>query len=160
MITISGLDETMASLERLNRLHDALVEACRELCEKAEQVVIRRYSLFPESGNDEFETIVEDIPNGCRLVVTGEDIGFLEFGTGIYASADEFADTVDYEVAPGSWSDLHSQQFREGHWYWYFRGEATEGMPPTRGMHQAYEEIANSIDEVVKRKIEEWTQGN
>lgn len=160
MITITGLEETKEMLDRIQRIEEPLKAACLELCEMAELVVERRYSLFPESGNDDFTTEITELPNGYRLTASGEDVGFLEFGTGIFASPDEFEAQVGYPVAPGSWSDTHARQFREGHWYWYYRGKPTPGSPPTRGMHVALEEVRNNIEEVVKRKVEEWIQGN
>lgn len=160
MITITGLEETQAMLDKVQNLNEPLKEACRELCEMAEMVVEHRYSMFTESGNDDFYTEIEELPFGYRLTVSGEDVGFLEFGTGIFASSDEFAEQVSYDIAPGSWSDTHARQFREGHWYWYYRGVATPGSPPTRGMHVALEEVRNNIDEIVKRKVDEWIHGN
>ncbi len=160
MITITGLEETKALLDKVQNLERPLKEACKELCEMAELVVERRYSMYPQSGNVDYMTEIEELPFGYRLTVSGEDVGFLEFGTGIFASPDEFESQVSYDIAPGSWSELHARQFREGHLYWWYGGEKTQGTPPTRGMHVALEEVRNNIDEIVKRKVDEWIHGN
>ena len=160
-VVITGLKKTEELLDKLTHIEKPMKELARELCELAERVVNERYGSYYVfyDGNTDYSTEIEELPNGFRLTAYGEDIGFLEFGTGIFASPDEFAG--DFGVYPGSWSETHAKQFNlQTHPYWYWRGQKTAGMPPTRGMHEALETIQNEFNAMAKEKIEAWIHGS
>lgn len=160
-ITVTGVDEAIALLEKAKDIDRPLLEACEDLINIARIIVISRYSL-QGNGNDDFTTNVEPITNGYRLTVSGEDVGFLEFGAGVFTEADEFADDVDFPIYPGSWSELnpHSNNpnaryfAKNGFWWW--SNIRYTGLIATRGMQRALDEIRIQADTIVKRKIEEW----
>ena len=159
MITISGLEETQAMLDKIANIQIPMKELCRELCELAVDVVERKYSVRSGSGNTDFHTEIEELPNGYRMSVSGEDVGFLEFGAGVFTEPDEFANQVGYSIYPGSWSEEHSKAFAD-RGFWLYRGIPYTGISPSHGMHEAYEEILNEFDERAKAKIEAWIRGN
>ena len=161
MITIEGLEATEEMLDKIANIQTPMMELCRELCELAEGIVQRKYSVRAGSGNTDFTTTIEEIPNGYKMSVFGEDVGFLEFGAGVFTdSSDMFADQVGYAVYPGSWSETEgSHQFAD-HGFWIYRNVAFTGISPSRGMHEAYEEILNEFDERAKAKIEAWIHGS
>lgn len=159
-IEITGLEETKEMLDKIANIRKPLIEACKELCLMAQEVVERRYGTWSVMGNTDYQTEVEILPDGARLSVFGEDVGFLEFGAGVFTDADEFADQVGYAIYPGSWSETEGSRSFADRGFWIYRGVEFRGITPSRGMHEAYESILNEIDEVVKRKIEEWIHGS
>lgn len=159
MITISGLEETQALLDKLSRIDEPMKELCRELCELAVEIVERKYSVRSGSGNTDFHTDIEELPDGYMMSVSGEDVGFLEFGAGVFTEPDEFENQVGYSVYPGSWSEEHSRAFAD-RGFWLYKGIQYTGISPSHGMHEAYEAILNEFEERAKEKIEAWIQGN
>ena len=157
MITIEGLEETEELLDKLNRIDEPMQELCRELCEMAQGVVESKYSTWGSaSGNTDFRTEIEKTPDGYRLIASGEDIGFLEFGAGAFTDADEFADQVGYAIYPGSWSESEGTRAYADRGFWLYHNVHYTGITPSRGMHYALEEILNEIEERAKEKIEQW----
>ena len=160
-IRLHGVDEAIAKLEKAKDIDKALLEACEDLINIARTVVISRYSL-QGNGNDDFTTFVEPITNGYKLTVSGKDVGFLEFGAGVFTEADEFAAQVDYPIYPGSYSELNTHSdnpnaryfAKNGFWWW--SNIRYTGLIATRGMQRALDEIQVQADAVVKRKIDEW----
>lgn len=163
-VRLSGIDASIALMEKAMEIDKPLLEACMVLIKKAESVVRERYGISYASvnGNRDFYTSISPIKDGYKLTVSGEDIGFLEFGAGVFTETDEFASEVDYPIYPGSWSELHEHSdnpnaryfAKNGFWWWSnFR---YTGLIATRGMQRALDEIRLQADEEVKRKINEW----
>ncbi len=159
MIQITGLEETEELLDRLKSLDKAMKEVCKELCEMAQTVVESKYSVWSYAGNTDYNTEIEELPDGFRLTAYGEDIGFLEFGAGVFTEPDEFASQVGYDVRPGSWSETEGTHQFEYHQFWMYGNVKYTGITPSRGMHYALEEVLNNVYEMAKRKIDEWITG-
>lgn len=160
-ITVTGVEDAIALLEKAKNIETPLLEACRELIESAALTVISSYQMMAVRGNDDFHTSIEPIEHGYRLTVSGEDVGFLEFGAGVFVdTTDEFVSEVDYPVYPGSWSELqpHSPNARyfAKDRFWWWSNYRYEGLIATRGMQKALDKIRIKAEEVVKRKIDEW----
>ena len=154
-VTITGIDDVLAKLKKVETIDKALQEACLELIEEAEQIVLQAYGTQGD-GNCDYVTEIVPMPNGCKLVVSGADVGFLEFGAGTMTDGgDIFATEVDYAVAPGSWSEVHSKRFSE-HGFWYWMKHRYEYIMPTRGAERALEYCRNHWREAVERKVNEW----
>lgn len=89
--------------------------------------------------------------NRYSIYANGEEIGFLEFGTGVYAdSSHPYASGVPFRVAPGSWSNEH-----EGTWErWLAKGndpgEYPYNMLPLRGMLRTYNWMRDHAPEIAK----------
>ena len=105
-IVVTGIDETIAELEKAKDIDKPIKEGIYEVMQEAEDIVLTKYSL-QGNGNDDYVTSIEELPNGYVLTASGEDVGFLEFGAGVFTEADEFADEVGYPVTPWSWSESH-----------------------------------------------------
>lgn len=160
-VELHGIDYALEVLGRVENIDKPMMEACRELIGMAERIVLSRYSL-QSNGNNDFQTSIEPIENGYRLTVSGEDVGFLEFGAGVFTEADEFASQVDFPIYPGSWSELHEHSdnpnaryfAKNGFWWW--SNIRYTGLIATRGMQKALDEVRLQADEVARRKINEW----
>ena len=110
--------KALKELEKYQKeIKPKLDEVCKRLAEigKEEALsVINGISL--QDGNAVERVDVVQIENGYKLVMEGEDVYFIEFGTGDGVSA--HYDT-SVPVAWGSWSAEHSQMlFTKGFWYY------------------------------------------
>lgn len=160
-LTVRGMEEVLEYVAKLERIKNPIMQGIRELIENAAEIVDRRYSL-QGNGNHNYTIYVEDIPNGCRLIADGEDVGFLEFGAGVFTEADEFTQEVDYPVYAGSWSESHAHSdnpnaryFAKNGFWWYSNVRYT-GLTPTRGMQQALDFLRANVEQTIKQKIDEW----
>lgn len=160
-VELHGIDYALEVLGRAENIDKPMIEACRELVETAALTVLARYSMMSQRGNSDFHTSIEPIENGYKLTVSGEDVGFLEFGAGVFTDdQNEFVNQVGFPVYPGSWSESHphspnSRYFaKNGFWWW--SDYRYSGLIATRGMQSALDKVRLQAEEVVKRKIDEW----
>lgn len=147
---IRGIENYIAQLERLeSTLEERMDELCRRLVEEVGRPIVESYySAARWEGNEDYS--IETLPtkNGYSLTAKGEQVFFIEFGTGNYAGAipNDF-DLGEIEVAPGSWSQSHQQQYStKGYWIYY--GTKFTGTVPMPGMQYAKEAIINHIEAI------------
>lgn len=162
IITVTGIDETIATLERAEKLDEPILDGILKALQEAERIVSTKYSLRVVEGNSDFTTDIEEIPNGYMLIASGEDVGFLEFGAGVFTEANEFANEVGYPVAPWSWSESHphsenpNARYGAKNGFWWWNNIRYTGLAPTRGMQEALDYIRNNVQKIIEDKIIKW----
>ena len=62
IITVTGIDEAIAKLEKAEQIEKPILEGILEVLKEAERIVTTRYSL-QGNGNEDFVTDIEEIPN-------------------------------------------------------------------------------------------------
>ena len=163
-VVVTGIDEVLEKLSRVKHIDNPVLKGIRELMEQAEVIVSNAYSdsYNATNGNSEFTTNISEAPNGYILTAGGADVGFLEFGAGVFTEADEFANEVDYPVYAGSWSESHEHSenpnaryfAKNGFWWW--SNIRYTGLMPTRGMQRALDHLRATGDQYIRNKIEQW----
>ena len=164
-IVITGVDEYLKELDRIEKM--PVEKWCVEILKEAEQIVRLKYSLRASEGNVNFDTEVTEIENGAKLTAYGVDVGFLEFGAGVFTdTTNDFIPEVGFPVHPGSWSESHPHHgdgnpnvryfAKNGFWWW--SNIRYTGLAPTRGMQTALDYIRNNIEDFLERKIKEWIE--
>ena len=157
-ITVSGAESVLEKLNKLETIENPIMEGLREVIDEAEEIATYLYTTQVgenewdsslESGNADFHAEIIEMPNGYTLRMSGEDVGFLEFGAGVLTTEDEFAQEVGYDVSPWSYSGND-----RGFWRW--KHKRYTGLTPTRGMQAALDYIRDHVVDVVQRKIDEW----
>ena len=130
-----------------------LDEICKRLAEIGAQEARLRLGFAKGYGNDDAKVDVVKIDNGYKIVMSGKDIYFIEFGTGIYAG--EYAgDTSGVSVGtmPGDWSDSHAQMFsRRG--YWFYDNVFYRGTPAEMPMYYAGQAIRNNEKRIAQEVL-------
>lgn len=160
-ITISGIEEVQSKFEKLGRIEKPIMDGIREVMEEAQAIAMRAYAL-QGNGNESYMSDLKRIENGYVLSMGGADVGFLEFGAGVYTEGDEFANEVGYAVYPGSWSESHAHsenpnaRYFAKNGFWWYNNIRYTGLTPTRGMQRALDHVRNEIQSAVERKINEW----
>ena len=126
-----------------------LDEVCRRLAEIGAEEARLWARLGSANGNDDVYVSTEKIDNGYKIVMSGSDIYFVEFGTGDFAG--EYAgDTsnVSVGVMPGDWSDTHAQRYSQ-YGYWYYDNVRYQGTPAEMPMYHAGRRIREEMSRVV-----------
>lgn len=157
-ITIEGLDEVYRKLDRVKNVREPIMNGIYEAMQEAQNIAMSAYA-WQGGGNDGYDSYITETESGYVLTMSGEDVGFLEFGVGIMTSADEFAEEVDFDVSMGSYSELNHGQFeRSGYRFWWYGGVRYKGLLPTRGMQRALDFLRNNIMDIITRKTDEWIE--
>lgn len=139
------IDEIRAYRKEIRKKYD---EICRRLAEIGAQEAQTHLQL--SHGNTDATVMpIQKIDNGYKIVMSGEDVYFVEFGTGNQVIP--HFDT-DVPVAWGSWSAEHEQKL----WnvgFWWYGGEKLEGTPASMPMYYAEKAIRANISRVVKEVL-------
>ncbi len=136
--------------EDLNRNFDFILN---EACEEAETVAKAEYAKGAEDGNTDVKvTLTKEGDKSYLLEASGNDVFFLEYGTGDFANLGEqgavspwqgsmlhdfFMENTDVPFfSPGSWSKDHQMQYTM-YGRWWHDGKEYKGTVPHRGMNEA-----------------------
>lgn len=144
-----SVDSCKKAIEELKHyqkeIKPKLDEVCRRLAEIGAQEATVRV-LRNREGNDDVSFSVEKIDNGYKLVMSGEDVYFIEFGTGDQVNAHY---DVSVPVAYGSWSAEHSQMlWNKG--FWYYDKVRYTGTPAYMPMYYAERKMREEAPRIVK----------
>lgn len=95
-------------------------------------------------------TLEKDSPYRWRLVASGSDILFMEFGTGIvYPPA---PNAGEFGFGPRTWSDSHAQMIAKSRGgEWFYGGKLTWGNAGANVMPRAAEMIEQRIRETYRQ---------
>ena len=141
-ITVQGVDKAVKDLEKYANADIRMLEVAYRLCAIGSAVATAGY------GSHASVTATRT-SDGAKVSIDGEDVLFIEFGTGDAAGihAAQY-DAVPEVVRPGSWSEEHAHQYeRLGFWFWH-NTMFTE-TPPHPWAYDAYQEMVQSIPRVV-----------
>ena len=143
----ASCDKALKELrEYEKKVKPKLDEVCRKLAEIGAQEARARFARG-DHGNGGVVVTVEPMSNGYKIVASGHDVYFIEFGTGFFAHPHGYETSVP--VYPGSWSESHAQQFSEKG-YWYYGGEKLQGTEAEMPMYYAGRAIRENEKRIVR----------
>ena len=145
-ISIKGIDHAIKTIEKYADMQDKLMELAYRLCEIGSAVCDSVY-------HTSVSVYVERTDTGARVVCSGEDVLFIEFGTGDAAgSLASLYDAVPSVVGRGTWSATHAQQYtRWGFWYWPpGTKDPISETPPHPATYEAYQAMVQAIPQVAE----------
>ena len=145
MISIS-VTRTGDALERVQKLLNvkaSVAEIAKRLCEVGEPIIRAAH------GNHA-RVWTEPTENGYKISAEGEDVLFIEFGTGDRAGVlSPWYDQVPADARPGSWSETHAQQYStQG--FWYFGGKRYEFTEPHPAFYDAYQAMVEALPQIAQ----------
>lgn len=125
---------------------------CKRLAEVGAQEVRIRVAGAQAGfyGNDDVHVSVEPFDKGWKVVMSGADIYFVEFGTGIYAG--EYAgdaSNVSVGIMPGDYSETHAKQYSEKG-YWFYENQFYRGTPAEMPMYYAGKRMREEMPRIIK----------
>lgn len=122
----------------------------KELAERGREV-LDSLGYTAESG--EIRVTIEEIDNGYCINASGKGVVFLEFGAGDATIGDKYADMMPFEVAPGSYSETHDQQYST-YGQWVFGSVIYTEILPRNGMQRVWETLMQEWRGIAKRVFE------
>ena len=93
----------------------------------------------PEYGNTDVD-VRREYEGGVdfKIIASGHDATFLEFGTGVETVATRDTVQSDFPIEVGSWSRENDGEFsKTGYKYWHYNNVKISGTPPVGGMQEA-----------------------
>lgn len=130
----------------------------QKLVERNEELVKRLAEIGQQAAEDAYGPSVHVYPektgdNTWTIYAEGRGVCFIEFGTGVYAKAEDVYEDIPFSVAPGSWSEgpdgAHTWS------QWMEAGKDPYSYPynhvPHPGMLAAYQAILNAAPDEAKR---------
>lgn len=151
-LTQESIDNAIKVLEayqedgKVNKIREKLDKVCKQLADIGAEEARRRFARA-DHGNGDVTVTVEKMRNGYKIVASGADVYFIEFGTGFFAMP--HGDEISVPVYPGSYSEEHAQAFSE-HGYWYYAGEKLQGTEAEMPMYFAGEAIRNNEKRILR----------
>ena len=141
-----------AALRRLDNLQKQVNKIPNEVYEYARSLAITMESDYTRASNEGVKDIsvyAEKTPEGCRIVGTGSEILFVEFGTGIIYPHTSPIDHP-YNFA-GSWSIGHAQYLTDSDklakhkGQWPYNGKWVDGMPSANVFYEAGKTVEQEL---------------
>ena len=133
---------------------------CEELAKIGQDEALKSYALMDDEGEKYNFHVDKGKWDGDTLILSasGEDIIFMEFGTGIIHNNGEHPLTAKFGYEPSSWSKSHEQNLippkvdnQGGRWKTSETGTKWfEGHAPAMGMWNASKEMREKIKSVAE----------
>lgn len=142
-ISVKGVEHAVKTITKFGNTDKLLMDIAYTLCEIGAKVA--------EAGYGSHASVVPTRTSyGAKIDIDGEDVLFIEFGTGDAAGihAAQY-DAVPAVVYPGSWSETHAHQYeRLGFWFWH--GTKFTETPPHPYTYDAYQAMIQALPRVVQ----------
>lgn len=151
-ITVNGLGGLQRMLHRVQRLSDLdrkVKEVAERLCQIGEPIIRQVH------GHHADDIHTEPTKNGYKIVASGQDVMFIEFGAGEDAGSENANyDAVPECARPGTWSEAHQGEYWRtggpGEGFWHFGGQVFRTVPPTPAFYYAYEYMAQNLPRIAR----------
>ena len=145
-VVVSGVEHALKTIERYTDIQSKLMEIAYRLCEIGSTVCDSVY-------HTSVSVYVKKTDKGAMVVCEGEDVLFIEFGTGDAAGRTAgLYDAVPDVVRPGSWSETHAQLYSR-YGFWFFPPGSDRRITETAphpATYEAYKEMVQAIPRVAK----------
>lgn len=151
-----SVDSVQKAIDELNSYKSSLDRKMNLVCKRLAEIGANEAQLHIMGaqdgfyGNDDVHVHVEPFDKGWKVVMSGRDIYFVEFGTGIYAG--EYpgdASNVSVGIMPGDYSETHAKQYSEKG-YWFYDNQFYRGTPAEMPMYYAGKAIRENKDRVIR----------
>lgn len=147
-----SIDNAIAQINNYRKsLNGKIEEVLDILSQIGKEVVETQFSIVSEY--ETFEVYCEVEGNSAMIIAEGENVVFLEFGTGV--DTDDNTNEMETEGLPpiykGSWSETEGRGTFARHGYWHYNGVLYEGTMATHGFYFASKEIKERAVEEAKK---------
>lgn len=147
-LSVDSCNKAIKELQEYQKkIRPKLDEVCRRVAEVGRDEALSIINgIRLQDGNAVERVDVVPTDNGYKLVMEGEDVYFIEFGTGDGVSAHY---DVSVPVAWGSWSAEHSQMlWNKG--FWYYDNVRYTGTTAYMPMYYAERKMREEAPRIVK----------
>ena len=150
-ITVDGLESLKKTLDYYADINTILLTVARRLCEVGEPIIQATHGHHAQID-------IVQTNDGYVLRAEGQDVLFIEFGTGDMAGAmSNRYDQVPISVQPGSWSKAHGGEYWRtggpGKGFWHFGGKEYHYTPPHPAFYYAYEAMVQARPQIASEEF-------
>lgn len=146
-----SVESCRAAKKELEKYSKQLEPKLDEICQRLVDIGLQtaREHLVLANGNKDVQRLdKEQIDHGYKIVFEGEDVYFIEFGTGDAAISDnDFS--VSVPIYPGSWSDEHEEKYST-YGFWWYGGEKLTETPAYMPMYYASRRMRDELPRIAK----------
>lgn len=154
-VNVRGVNDAIRQLEEYQRrLKQQTDELCRRLADIGATNVSILFSRAIYTGPLDFDVDVEEIKNGYKIIVAGQSVAFVEFGTGVtYGYGHPQA--AEFGVGPGTYPGQTHAMTGKG---WYLPKDKqpadgtkhTYGNPPNMPMYNTAQELKHEVARIAR----------
>lgn len=145
-----GIEDAIKALEKEEKRSKTNDDLFMRKLAECGLIEAQKHFLEADENSELPDVYAEKTKNGYRIVASGTDVCFIEFGTGVYTGYGyEKTVNTNFAIRPGSWSKFHSRQFYvKG--YWHYRRKKYVGTYPTKAMYLASKEMRQQIYQIAR----------
>ncbi len=142
-ITVTQSGNMRGWINRMLHLREKVEEVAKRLCKVGEPIIQATHGNHARVWSEPTE-------NGYKVCAEGEDILFIEFGTGLKAGQDaHLYDEVPGVVGEGTWSATHAKMYST--WgFWVFAGEIYYYTEPHPAFYYAYQAMVEALPQIAQ----------
>ena len=142
-ITVTQSGNMRGWINRMLHLREKVEEVTQRLCKVGEPIIQATHGNHARVWS-------EPTKNGYKVCAEGEDILFIEFGTGLKAGQDaHLYDEVPGVVGEGTWSATHAKMYST--WgFWVFAGEVYYYTEPHPAFYYAYQAMVEALPQIAQ----------
>ena len=158
----------LAALDELDKFTADLQEKGKQIClalaSIGATVASLRFARAVYTSEPMVNISVEEIDGGYKILAQGEDVCFIEFGSGAaygYGYPPDVHLEPSMPYGPGTWSD---SEMGKGHWqdedgWWYMGADGkfvhTYGNPPAMAMYEAGKSMRQDLERIARKVFAE-----
>lgn len=152
-LSVDSCKDALKEIKKYDKgFNPKLDEICRRVAEIGAQEA--NAHLVLANGNTKAKVLpIVKIDNGYKIVMEGEDVYFVEFGTGDAASNSN-GYTVSVPIYPGSYSEQNKEKYAT-YGFWWYGGEKLTETPAYMPMYYAERRMRDEIPRIVKEVLGE-----
>ena len=143
---LSGIGNVLSIMSKYtgDKTKQKCAELAKRLCEEVGMPIIKAIH-----GNHS-KIIPKATQSGYMISVEGEDVLFIEFGTGDMAGVmDALYDKVPDVVGQGTWSAEHAQMYTR-YGFWVFGNQIYHYTEPHPALYYAYEAMVKELPRIAE----------
>lgn len=149
---LSSFDKAIKEITKFEKwVNQKTNELIKRLADEGVNIALSHTERASAYGNTDIEIYSEKGSNGSwRIVASGEDVYFVEFGAGIGVDeSDPFVAQADVEVFDGSYSLKHNGPYiKTG--IWHYNGLTLNGIEALKPMYQTQKELEERLVDIAK----------
>lgn len=167
-VDVFDRDSVLKALDEIDKFHERLQnlgeKICFELASIGATVASLRFARAVYSSEPLVDISVEKIDGGYKILAQGEDVCFIEFGSGAaygYGYPPDVQLEPNMPYGPGTWSE---SEVGKGHWndengWWFIGGDGqyvhTFGNPPAMAMYEAGKSMRQDLERIARKVFAE-----
>ena len=139
-VQVSGISHALQTIQRYADIEAKMAAVLHRLREVGEPIIRSVHK----------DVTVDEQAKSLKITASGEDVLFIEFGTGDMAGVmDALYDNVPSVVGQGTWSATHAQMYTR-YGFWVFAGSIYHYTEPHPVFYYAYQAMVEQLPQIAR----------